>query len=150
MVRGATPLYFVLCWVFFFFLFDQICESYFRCRSSLIVILYATIALHEQSEHFMYASNYPKFFTIKFHSTMPLEAGSSVLYLFNQTQIMYNYNSNNNNHHHNSNDNNDKLIQRQNSRFFLLFFFFFFFCVPQLYLWGSPLLGEIFAYVTVF
>ena len=24
------------------------------------------------------------------------------------------------------------------------------FCVPQLYLWGSPLLGEIFAYVTVF
>ena len=29
------------------------------------------------------------------------------------------------------------------------FFFFFFFCVPQLYLWGSPLLGEIFAYVTV-
>ena len=26
----------------------------------------------------------------------------------------------------------------------------FFFCVPQLYLWGSPLLGEIFAYVTVF
>ena len=29
-------------------------------------------------------------------------------------------------------------------------FFWFFFCVPQLYLWGSPLLGEIFAYVTVF
>ena len=29
-------------------------------------------------------------------------------------------------------------------------FFFFFFFVPQLYLWGSPLLGEIFAYVTVF
>ena len=28
--------------------------------------------------------------------------------------------------------------------------FFFFFCVPQLYLWGSPLLGEVFAYVTVF
>ena len=27
---------------------------------------------------------------------------------------------------------------------------FFFFCVPQLYLWGSPFLGEIFAYVTVF
>ena len=26
----------------------------------------------------------------------------------------------------------------------------FFFCVPQLDLWGSPLLGEIFAYVTVF
>ena len=23
-------------------------------------------------------------------------------------------------------------------------------CVPQLYLWGSPLLGEIFAHVTVF
>ena len=32
--------------------------------------------------------------------------------------------------------------------FFL--FFFFFFCVPQLFLWGSPLLGEIFAYVPVF
>ena len=32
----------------------------------------------------------------------------------------------------------------------LFFFSFFFFCVPQLYLWGSPLLGEIFAYVTVF
>ena len=31
--------------------------------------------------------------------------------------------------------------------FFLLFFCFF---VPQLYLWGSPLLGEIFVYVTVF
>ena len=30
------------------------------------------------------------------------------------------------------------------------YFFYFFFCVPQLYLWGSPLLGEIFAYVTVF
>ena len=30
------------------------------------------------------------------------------------------------------------------------FFCFLFFCVPQLYLWGSPLLGEIFAYVTVF
>ena len=29
-------------------------------------------------------------------------------------------------------------------------FYFIFFCVPQLYLWGSPLLGEIFAYVTVF
>ena len=29
-------------------------------------------------------------------------------------------------------------------------FFVLFFCVPQLYLWGSPLLGEIFAYVTVF
>ena len=28
--------------------------------------------------------------------------------------------------------------------------FFVLFCVPQLYLWGSPLLGEIFAYVTVF
>ena len=27
---------------------------------------------------------------------------------------------------------------------------FFFFFVPQLYLWGSPLFGEIFAYVTVF
>ena len=24
------------------------------------------------------------------------------------------------------------------------------FCVPQLYLWGSPFWGEIFAYVTVF
>ena len=32
----------------------------------------------------------------------------------------------------------------------IFFFFFFFFGVPQLYLWGSPLLGEIFAYVTVF
>ena len=31
--------------------------------------------------------------------------------------------------------------------FFCVFFFFF---VPQLYLWGSLLLGEIFAYVTVF
>ena len=30
------------------------------------------------------------------------------------------------------------------------FFFFFLLCVPQLYLWGSPLLGEIFAYKTVF
>ena len=27
--------------------------------------------------------------------------------------------------------------------------YFFFSCVPQLYLWGSPFLGEIFAYVTV-
>ena len=34
---------------------------------------------------------------------------------------------------------------RESSSFFLFFFF-----VPQLYLWGSPLLGEIFAYVTVF
>ena len=34
--------------------------------------------------------------------------------------------------------------------YFILFYFFFFFCVPQLYLWGSPLLGEIFGYVTVF
>ena len=34
-------------------------------------------------------------------------------------------------------------------KFLVVFFFFFFFCVPQLYLWGSPLLGEIFAYVTV-
>ena len=34
--------------------------------------------------------------------------------------------------------------------FFLFFFVCFFFCVPQLYLWGSPLLGEIFAYVTIF
>ena len=33
--------------------------------------------------------------------------------------------------------------------FVSFFLFFFFFCVPQLYLWGSPLLGEIFAYVTV-
>ena len=32
---------------------------------------------------------------------------------------------------------------------FLFLFLFFVFCVPQLYLWGS-LLGEIFAYVTVF
>ena len=29
------------------------------------------------------------------------------------------------------------------------FILLLFFCVPQLYLWGSPLLGEIFAYVTV-
>ena len=36
-----------------------------------------------------------------------------------------------------------------NLRQVVIFFFFFFFCVPQLYLWGSPLLGEIFAYVTV-
>ena len=28
--------------------------------------------------------------------------------------------------------------------------YFFFFCVPQLYFWGSPFLGEIFVYVTVF
>ena len=36
--------------------------------------------------------------------------------------------------------------------FFCCCFFlsFFVFCVPQLYLWGSPLLGEIFAYVPVF
>ena len=33
---------------------------------------------------------------------------------------------------------------------FFLFCFFVFFGVPQLYLWGSPLLGEIFAYVTGF
>ena len=33
---------------------------------------------------------------------------------------------------------------------FFVFVFVLFFCVPQLYLWGSPLLGEIFAYVTVF
>ena len=33
---------------------------------------------------------------------------------------------------------------------FSFFFFFFPFGVPQLYLWGSPRLGEIFAYVTVF
>ena len=41
-----------------------------------------------------------------------------------------------------------QLLSRGTSFFFL--FFLFFFCVPQLYLWGSPLLGEIFAYVTVF
>ena len=37
-------------------------------------------------------------------------------------------------------------------RFFWFCFvlFCFCFCVPQLYLWGSPLLGEIFSYVTVF
>ena len=34
--------------------------------------------------------------------------------------------------------------------FFVFVFFFCFWCVPQLYLWGSPLLGEIFVYVTVF
>ena len=34
--------------------------------------------------------------------------------------------------------------------FVFVLFCFGVFCVPQLYLWGSPLLGEIFAYVTVF
>ena len=34
--------------------------------------------------------------------------------------------------------------------FLFLFFVFVVFCDPQLYLWGSPLLGEIFAYVAVF
>ena len=33
---------------------------------------------------------------------------------------------------------------------FCLFVWFFFLCVPQLCLWSSPFLGEIFAYVTVF
>ena len=33
---------------------------------------------------------------------------------------------------------------------FLLLLLLLLFCVPQLYLWGSPLLDEIFAYVTVF
>ena len=33
--------------------------------------------------------------------------------------------------------------------FVCLFFVVVFFCVPQLCLWGSPLFGEIFAYVTV-
>ena len=33
---------------------------------------------------------------------------------------------------------------------FCFFVFCFFFCFPQLYFWGSPILGEIFAYVTVF
>ena len=44
-----------------------------------------------------------------------------------------------------------------NTQLYFLFFLvgvflfgFFFVCVPQLYLWGLPLLGEIFAYVTVF
>ena len=32
----------------------------------------------------------------------------------------------------------------------VLLLLFFFFCVPQLYLWGSPLWGEISAYVTGF
>ena len=32
----------------------------------------------------------------------------------------------------------------------MLLSFFLSFCVPQLYLWGSPFLGEIFAYVTLF
>ena len=41
------------------------------------------------------------------------------------------------------------LVNMDYLRFFSSFFFFFF-CVPQLYLWGSPLLGEIFAYITVF
>ena len=34
--------------------------------------------------------------------------------------------------------------------YFLKIYYFNFFGVPQLYLWGSPLLGEIFAYVTIF
>ena len=33
---------------------------------------------------------------------------------------------------------------------FFVFCFCFVFCVPQLYLWGSSLFGEIFAYVTFF
>ena len=33
--------------------------------------------------------------------------------------------------------------------FFACLFVCLFFGVPQLYLWGSPFLGEIFAYVTV-
>ena len=41
-------------------------------------------------------------------------------------------------------------IHGTDSDSFISFFFFLFFCVPKLYLWGSPLLGEIFAYVTVF
>ena len=52
----------------------------------------------------------------------------------------------NNNDDNNNNDNNNNNNNNNNN----FFFFFFFFCVPQLYLWGSPLLGEIFAYVTVF
>ena len=43
----------------------------------------------------------------------------------------------------------DALTTRPSRRFDIRTASFFFFCVPQLYLWGSPLLGEIFAYVTV-
>ena len=32
----------------------------------------------------------------------------------------------------------------------IIIFLLFVCCVPQLYLWGSPLLGAIFAYVTFF
>ena len=35
-------------------------------------------------------------------------------------------------------------------KWFVKEFFFFFFCVPQLYLWGSLFLGEIFAYAFFF
>ena len=42
------------------------------------------------------------------------------------------------------------MVGCQAAGFFFCLFFVGFFYVPQLYLWGSPLLGEIFAYVTVF
>ena len=43
----------------------------------------------------------------------------------------------------------NKLLEMQDITKELLEIFFFF-GIPQLYLRGSPLLGEIFAYVTVF
>ena len=48
-----------------------------------------------------------------------------------------------------------KLLRPLAARFCIVYIYIFFcvcffLCVPQLYLWGSPLLGEIFAYVTVF
>ena len=43
-----------------------------------------------------------------------------------------------------------RFVASPTAPFNAIFFFFFFFCVPQLYLWGSPLLSEIFAYVTIF
>ena len=42
------------------------------------------------------------------------------------------------------------IIRRRRIMTMMMMIFFFFFCVPQLYLWSSPFLGEIFAYVTVF
>ena len=87
-------LYFFLCFYSLGLGVDQICEAYHvRCRSSQVAILYTTlgfwwclprktITLHKQSVTFckLYVSNYPYFFTIKYHSTMPLEVWSSVLY----------------------------------------------------------------------
>ena len=49
-----------------------------------------------------------------------------------------------------NNDNNNRTEKRNFLVCFVVVVLLLFFCVPQLYLWGSPLLGEIFAYVTVF